>query len=226
MLHTINEIPNNKQLTKGSWGLSTWETFGVLCAVSLVVFFVQDQLILTKDVYYSLLGEQMALDRIDALLNFQAKWKWVNYVVIPFMLLLQSAIIAACMFTGAILLDWKLPYRAFFGLVIRAMAVVTMGKILQTIILLFMDIQSMDDFYQADWFSLLGWVGKANLPELAMVPASFLNVFEVLFWILLAAGVRQLSEKAKGLGFVAGTYGVGLVLWCLFLVYLQVNFGS
>lgn len=226
MLHTINEIQNNKQLTKGSWGLSTWETFGVLCAVSLVVFFVQDQLILTKDVYYSLLGEQMAIDRIDALLNFQAKWKWVNYVVIPFMLLLQSATIAACMFTGAILLDWKIPYRAFFGLVIRAMAVVTMGKILQTIILLFMNIQSMDDFYRADWFSLLGWVGKANLPELAMAPASFLNVFEVLFWLLLAAGVRQLSEKAKGLGFVVGTYGVGLVLWCLFLMYLQVNFGS
>jgi len=226
MLHTINKIPNKKQLTKGSWGLSTWETFGVLCAVSLVVFFVQDQLILTKDVYYSLLGEQMAIDRIDALLNFQAKWKWVNYVVIPFMLLLQSATIAACMFTGAILLDWKIPYRAFFGLVIRAMAVVTMGKILQTIILLFMNIQSMDDFYRADWFSLLGWVGKANLPELAMAPASFLNVFEVLFWVLLAAGVRQLSENAKGLGFVAGTYGVGLVLWCLFLVYLQVNFGS
>lgn len=226
MSQVININPNKQTNRDGVWGLRTWETFGVLCFVSLLVFFIQDQVIMTKEVYYHILGEQLDVERIDALLGLQAKWKWMGYVLIPVVLLLQIASIAACMFIGAILLDWKISYRSFFSLVVRAMTVIAVGKVLQTLILLLSNIQSLEDIYRADWFSLLGWLGKENIPELLLVPAGFVNVFEVLFWVLLVAGVRQMSERRGGLGFVAGTYGVGVAMWCLFLVYLQVNFSS
>jgi len=226
MSQVVDINPNKQTNRDGVWGLRTWETFGVLCFVSLLVFFIQDQVIITKEVYYHLLGEQLDVERIDALLGLQAKWKWLGYVLIPVMLLVQIACIAACLFIGAILLDWKISYRSFFTLVVRAMTVIAVGKVLQTLILLLSNIQSLEDIYRADWFSLLGWLGKENIPELLLVPAGFVNVFEVLFWVLVVAGVRQLSERKSGLGFVAGTYGVAVAMWCLFLVYLQVNLGS
>lgn len=226
MSQVIDINPNKQTNRDGVWGLRTWETFGVLCFVSLLVFFIQDQVIMTKEVYYHILGEQLDVERIDALLGLQAKWKWIGYVLISAMLLVQIASIAACLFIGAILLDWKISYRSFFSLVVRAMTVIAVGKVLQTLILLLSNIQSLEDIYRADWFSLLGWLGKENIPELLLVPAGFVNVFEALFWVLLVAGVWQLSERRRGLGFVAGTYGVGMVVWCLFLVYLQVNFSS
>lgn len=226
MSQVIDINPNKQTNRNGLWGLRIWETFGVLCLVSLLVFFIQDQVIMTKEVYYHLLGEQLDVERIDALLGIQAQWKWLGYVLIPVVLLLQIASIAACMFIGAILLDWKITYRAFFALVMRTMTVIALGKVLQTLILLLSNIQSLEDIYRADWFSLLGWLGKENIPELLLVPANFVNLFEILFWMLLVAGVRQLVEQKSGLGFIAGTYGVGVALWCLFLVYLQVNFGS
>jgi hypothetical protein len=225
MLQAVAKNANKNSGSGGPWGLRSSETFGLLCLVSLAVFFVQDQVVMTKELYYNLWGEQMTLERIDELLNFQAKWKWVNYLIIPLVLLVQLAGIAACLFTGAVLMDWKIRYRALFGLVVRAAVVTAMGKMLQTLVLLLANIRSLDDIYRADWFSLVGWLGKDNIPDLALVPASFVNVFELLFWVLLVAGVSNLSGKRHGLGLVAGTYGVGLVLWCLVLVYLQVSMG-
>jgi hypothetical protein len=225
MWQAVAENTNKNASSGGPWGLRTSETFGLLCLVALAVFFVQDQVIMTKEVYYSLWGEQLTLERIEELLNFQAKWKWINYLAIPLLLLIQLAGVAACLFTGAVLLDWKIGYRALFGLTVRAAVVTAMGKMLQTLVLLLVNIRSLDDLYRADWFSLVGWLGKDQVPELALVPASFVNVFELLFWVLLVAGVRNLSGQRHGLGFVAGTYGVGLVLWCLVLVYLQVSMG-
>lgn len=215
MSQVIDINPNKQTNRDGVWGLRTWETVGVLCFVSLLVFFIQDQVIMTKEVYYHILGEQLDVERSDALLGLQAKWKWIGYVLIPAMLLVQIASIAACMFIGAILLDWKISYRSFFSLVVRAMTVIAVGKVLQTLILLLSNIQSLEDIYRADWFSLLGWLGKENIPELLLVPAGFVNVFEVLFWVLLVAGVWQLSERRRGLVFMTGTYSVGVVMLCL-----------
>ena len=50
MSQVIDINPNKQTNCDGVWGLRTWETFGVLCFVSLLVFFIQDQVIMTKEV--------------------------------------------------------------------------------------------------------------------------------------------------------------------------------
>ena len=50
MSQVIDINPNKQTNCDDVWGLRTWETFGVLCFVSLLVFFIQDQVIMTKEV--------------------------------------------------------------------------------------------------------------------------------------------------------------------------------
>jgi len=89
----------------------------------------------------------------------------------------------------------------------------------------FMDIQTIEDLMKADVFSLLGWTGAENVPTWLQYPLSVVNVFELGFWILLAGGMSYLLQKrwTQMLGFVAATYGVGLLIWVLFIVFLQLN---
>ena len=56
-------------------------------------------------------------------------------------------------------------------------------------------------------------------------PLSLLNVFEALYWLALAWLLTGVVEKPIGstLKTVATSYGSGLLLWVLFVMFLTVN---
>ncbi|HMO37816.1 MAG TPA: hypothetical protein PKC76_08575 [Saprospiraceae bacterium] len=205
--------------------LNAWGMFAFSCVAHMVVLFIQQQYIFTNEVYYNTLGEQLTIERIDALLQLRQDWQWLSYVLIPAMLFIQVLLISICLSTGAILFDYKIPFKNIFGVVVNAITVYAIGKILLTFIIQFMDIRTMDDVLRADVFSLIGWVGKDALPDWLLYPVSIANVFEVGFWLLLAGGMGYLLRRrwTTLIGFVAATYGIGLLLWVLFIVFLQLN---
>ncbi len=205
--------------------LRAWGMFLFSWVVYALVLFIQQRYILTDQVYYNTLGEQLTIERIDALLQIRQKWQWLSYVLIPVMLLVQVLFISICLSAGAILLDYKISFRRIFAMVVKALAVFAIGKIVHALLLQFMDVQTMDDLLRAEVFSLLGWIDKGGLPDWILYPLSVVNIFEALFWLLLAGGMGYLLEKrwTRMIGFVAATYGIGLLVWVLFIVFLQLN---
>jgi hypothetical protein len=91
--------------------------------------------------------------------------------------------------------------------------------------MLFKSIERVEDIVGADRFALLGWLDKDTVPRWLWYPLSVVNVFELLFWLMLAAGLAWRMERGvrASLGFVALTYGTGLALWVLFVVFLQIH---
>ena len=53
-----------------------------------------------------------------------------------------------------------------------------------------------------------------------------LNLFEVAYWFLLAYGIKSLGniDFKNGLKITSLSYGVGLAIWCIFIVFLQLQF--
>lgn len=205
--------------------LSAKGVFVYLCITYALVLFVQQEYILTEEVYYNSLGEQLAVERIDAFLQMQHKWEWLKYAAIPVVVFLQALLVSVCLGAGAILMEYAISFKALFSMVVKALAVFAVGKVLFTILALFTEIRTMDDLLKADKFSLLGWIGKEGIPEWLLYPLSVVNFFEVLFWLLLACGIGFLLKKrwTEMLGFVAATYGVGLLILVLLLTFFQLS---
>ena len=204
---------------------NAWWVFLLLCVGYGAITFVQNNYIITKDVYYNTLGEQLTLERIDEMLDSQAKWKWLGYVVSPLVIVIQTGLIAVCINCGTFMMDYKVKFNAIFKIVLKSSVVFLIWKLLMTFIYLFMEIKVFDDLVKADKFSVAGFVAKDALPTWLMYPLSILNVFEAIFWLLLAYGMSRLIHKtfSKSLSFVAVTYGVGLLMWMLFIVFLSLN---
>jgi hypothetical protein len=195
------------------------------CIAYMAVLYIQQQYVLTEQVYYNTLGEQLTIERTDAFLQTQQRWAWLSYVIIPLTVGLQALLISICLSTGAILLDYRVRFGALFGMVVKALAVFAVGRVLFMLVALFTEVRNLDDLLRADVFSLLGWIGKDGIPDWLLYPLSVVNVFEVLFWLLLAGGMGYLLQRrwTNLIGFVAATYGIGLLLWMLFIVFLQLN---
>ncbi len=203
-----------------------WVIFGLSCGIYALVLFIQQQYILTADVYYNSLSEQLTIGRLNDYLKAQRRWAWLGYAFIPFALSFKALFVSICLSTGAILLDYRVEFKKIFVMVVQALAIFAIGKCIRLVVIQAVEIKTIDDLIHSDIFSLLGWVGKETVPGWLLYPLSVINLFELLFWILLAGGMGILINRSwnRLIGFIAVTYGSGLLIWVLFIVFLQLSF--
>jgi hypothetical protein len=204
---------------------NAWLIFVIICLGYGATQYIQDTMILTKEVYYNTLGEQLTIERIDAMLENQAEWKFVNYLLIPLILIIQICLVALCLNCGTILMNHKIQFKTLFKLVLKASIVFLINKLVFTLILLFSKVQVADDLILINKFALSGFATTINIPKWLMYALSNINIFEVTFWLLLAFGISGLLKQSfkTSFSFVAATYGVGLFIWIVFIIFLQLN---
>ena len=93
--------------------------FLALCFFSLTAIAFQQYFILTDEVYFNTLGEQMAYERIETMLDNQRKYAWLSYAIMPLLLIVQIFLITICLNIGTLLMEHpekggrglNLPYR-------------------------------------------------------------------------------------------------------------------
>jgi hypothetical protein len=204
---------------------NAWVVFALLCFGYATTAYIQDTMILTKDVFYNTLGEQLTAERIDDIIEKRAKWKFLAYVFIPLKVLIPTALVALCLNCGTILMSCKIRFSSLFTLALRSSVVFLIWKLLTTFILLFTKVEVMDDMAKANKFSLTGYISKEDIPSWLLSPLSLINIFEVTFWLLLTFGMSRLLQKSfnSSLRFVATTYGLGLFIWMVFIIFLLLN---
>ena len=204
---------------------NAWIVFALLCVGYATTAYIQDTMILTKEVFYNTLGEQMTIERIDRMLEKEAKWEFIGYLFIPIAIAFQTFLIASCLNCGTIMMNYQIRFRPLFTLVLRSSVVFLLMKLALTFILLFSHIQVFDDLITVNKFALAGFVDKSDIPTWLMYPLSILNIFEAAFWLLLTFGMGLLLQRPfkASLGFVATTYGLGLLMWMVFIIFLQLN---
>ncbi|WP_332369080.1 hypothetical protein [Spirosoma telluris] len=85
------------------------------------------------------------------------------------------------------------------------------------------DLNDLTLFYP---LSLLNLVDAQTIPRYWLAPLQMLNLFEIAYWFLLAYGVADatgLSFK-RSFGLVMSSYGVGLVLWVVLVMFLTITY--
>ncbi|UYN87097.1 MAG: hypothetical protein KIT51_02130 [Cyclobacteriaceae bacterium] len=73
--------------------------------------------------------------------------------------------------------------------------------------------------------SALNLINRDSVEPWLLYPFQILNVFELVYWLVLAYGLYELTGErySKMLGIVAASYGTGLLLWIVFIVFLTIN---
>ena len=88
--------------------------FVLLCAVSGVMTYAAQSLLITDDLYFSFFGDQLSYDRISEIINFSRKWQWLSYAVIPFYYLMKMFMVSTCIYTGTIIAGPEISFTRIF----------------------------------------------------------------------------------------------------------------
>lgn len=200
--------------------------FVMICLLNILLMVFTKGFVLTKDAYYNSLSEQLSVERIGQLISYSQKWEWIGYFIIPIILLVKLALIAMSLNIGSILLNIRVEFKSLFQIVLLAEPIFILAEIIRNLWFYFfisdISLEYIQIFYP---LCLTNFFTINEIPSWLIYPLQKINIFEITYWFLLAYLLQKVIKKTiwKSFEFVISTYGFGLVIWVVFVVFLMLN---
>lgn len=200
--------------------------FVVLCLTYVLVMDLFQNMVLSDSMYYEAWGQQLAQERIERMLELNKKWAWVGFVLMPIFMLVRMCFTTLCLLSAAILQDIKIGFRRIFQIVLLAEVVYLIPAVISLVyFLLIASSYTLEDVQSFDYYSLRALVGKGSIPIWLTYAFASLNIFEVVYWCVLAMGFALALRRtwSEMFGLVLSGYGTGLLLWIVTITFLLVS---
>ncbi len=221
-------IPDQEQNSSWHSG-SNWQWFILICLIYAGSSFISQTFVLSDSLFYNSYGEQIAFERIEEMLAFQNQWRWASYAILPIFLSIKLLLVALCLLGGVIWEEYKIGFRKIWSMLLRAELVFALGSILIVgYIALFVDLKRMEDLQTFHNFSLLAFIPVGeDIDAWYLYPLQVVNLFELVYWFVLVKGMQILTGRSVGemFGLVGRSYGLGLLIWVMLIIFLKLNMG-
>ena len=200
--------------------------FLVLVVLTFILTFISKELLNTDNLVANSLAGQLTSEQIENALNFKEKWQWAGYALIPFFLLIKVFVIAVILDAGMFFFDKEIRYKRIFNIVVQAEFVFLLVIVFKTLwFYFFQQDYTLEDLQYSYPLSALNIVGYKGLQTWFIYPFQVLNLFELVYWFILAylIGKELKIATEKGLTIVASSYGVALLIWVVGVMFFTLN---
>lgn len=192
----------------------------------LVITWIANNIIITETFYFVSFEKFMSIKRIEELIDFNKKSESLTYIVLPIVNTVRYIFAAVLIFIGIKLYELEINFRNCIKIVLLAEMIPLLSSITKT---LYFYIYPPSNFEVLQNFNPLGvssFLNNDAIPKYLLYPIQQLNLFEVGYWLLLAYAIKSLGnvDFKKALKITSLSYGVGLLIWCIFIVFLQLQF--
>lgn len=188
--------------------------FLLLCLATLLLLYIKITFIENETAAFEFLQDRpegMVLRMLSAL----------KFISVPFVYAWKFTVIAFVIWVGCFMFGYRVTYRQCWGVVIGAEFIFLIPEILK--IIWFMVVQTdptyndISAFYP---FSLMHFFDINAIDKRWAYPLRALNLFEIVYWYLLAEGIQHYARKDKKYIWiiVACSYILIFILWLLFYV--------
>lgn len=192
--------------------------FGICTACS-------SYLLISDNLYFNSLGEQLSYEQIEGLLQQGKKYQWLGYILLPILMIVKLTFVASCLNVGVLLVSNQFAFKQMFGVALVAEFVFLVPTLLKILWFTFVqtdyDLQDLQYFYP---LSALNLFEAKALQTWWLYPLQTFNVFEIIYWVLLIQGVEKIFPTAGLSAWVS--YGTGLVLWMAVIMFVSVSFSA
>lgn len=215
-------------ISKKYFDLNNFAAIFFFIILYLLIAYYNSHFIITKSLYLSSFDSQISYNRINQLFFMRQRWQWVGFTLVPIILFLRICLTSACLSIGCFLSDFKLSFSNLFRTALVAEICLAFGMAVRIIWLTFVPPNTITDFQYFSPLSLAQLIGPRSIPKYLLYLCQTINLFEIAYWLLLAAGLVAFLEKPFGKMFklVMSSYGLGLLLWIVFVSYLTVTFSA
>jgi hypothetical protein len=202
--------------------------FWSLCIICSLFAFAVKHFLYTDQLFYSSFSEQFTSVQIQRIINYQNEtWKQIlGYGLIPIIIIIRVLYTSFCLFIGNLVNETHWKFHSVYTIALKADIAFCFSQIGN-----FYYYALSDDFYTIDdlsvnFTSLLKIVGKADIPAWLVLAYNSINLFELLYVILLCVLLKITFRLSciKSILFVLFTYCIGNYLYVVGMTFIYLNF--
>jgi len=199
--------------------------FTLLYLVYILVLLATDYFILTEDVYISSFKDKLSFNEINDTLAVREDFRWILFLSPFFYLIFKFGLTSICLNVGSQFHNLNLSFSSVLRVLIRAEFVFIIPPTLRFFKFYFLNSYQLIDFQNFQPLSIYAIFDLNQNYQWLNYLLQVLSVFEVIYWFILALLLRNILGKdfVGSLGFVASTYGIGLLLWVVFVMFLTIS---
>lgn len=198
-------------------------SFTILAIFLEGIFYLSQNVLNIEKHYYNSLLEQLSFEKTQQMSLESKKWSWVSYALIPLIYLIKFSLISSCLYIGAFFMNKRLKFSELFLITIKAETVFIFLSLFKIIwFSIFKTDYTYLDFATFSPMSLMSIVGMESVDKIWHYPLQVFGLFEVVYWFVLAFGVKELLEKdlASSFKLVLSSYGLGLLSWIVVIMFI------
>lgn len=216
---------NMKKIIESYFKANNWAVLTVLIAIYAIALTIEFNYVFTDDFYISSFESKLSPESIDNLIIKERGSQWINYPIVILIVIIPASLIAFCLNIGAVLKNYKVAFSKLFGITLKAQLIFALNYLLAVILkstgIVDFTYSTVNNNYKFQ--SLLIFFDTKTLPYWLSYPLQCINIAEGLHILFLALGISLLLDKkySKSLTFVLFWYGMGLLFWIVFSVFLQ-----
>ena len=169
---------------------------------------------------FDFLAKDYPNDVVQNYMKSQKKWWWVSYAMIIVLIVTKVLLVAFCLNFVKIISEKleNVKFRDILTVVLIAEFVFIIAGFYKFFNFYLIDtdytLETLQTYYP---LSLINYKEAISTEKWLAYPLQLVNVFELMYWGILAWGIWELADKKisyqRSLGYVALTYGIGLLFW-------------
>lgn len=186
----------------------------------ILLVLLDKKIIQTDSKIFDFLAKDYPSSVVQNYMESQKKWWWVSYVTTPVLIGIKVLLVAFCLNFVKIISEKleDVKFRDILTVVLIAEFVFVIAGFYKFFNFYLIDtdytLETLQTYYP---LSLINYKEAISTEKWLAYPLQLANVFELMYWGVLAWGIWQLADKKisyqRSLGYVALTYGVGLLFW-------------
>ncbi len=201
--------------------------FFFLVIYTIILGLLLEEFLNINKLAISTIAEQFTKEQLEKVLDLQARWKWLGYAIVPLLLLIKTHLIATMINIGTYFYNYTISYNKIYNIVLRSEFVFLLAIFAKGAWFYFYQTEfTILDFQNFYPLSLLNLVDYNNLDPWLVYPFQTLNLFEVVYVLLLTFLIKKALDIKIVDSFllIAITYGVGLMLWIATVMFIILNY--
>jgi hypothetical protein len=210
--------------TSNFFHFKRWEFYLIFAVVNTAIIYITNTYITNANFYYSAFSDQFSSERIDQIMAVNHKYLWLTYIVAPVMIFIKINLIAGLIYIGIFIFNFKISYQNCVKIVLLAEIATILKMLTSTAYLYFNPPLTLKDTSFSP-LALTQVINVKHFPDYVLYPLQLFNLFEVAYWVLLIIGIAHFTKSGakKSFLFIASTYGIGLFIWILIVMFIQVQ---
>ena len=208
--------------------IKRWKLFLGILGANLLMVSISQFILVDETVFFNTYSEQMTYDRSMELFSFMRSYSWVNYVLIPLIMLIKFLVLSLVIYIGVFFLDLQreISFGEVFTVVIASEIVFVAASLAKVIwFAFFAGNYTMNDLNFFYPLSLINLFHQADLAPYWIYPMQTANLFQLLYVFMLAYGLSRISSlgRNKTEKVILLTYVPAIAIWIVFVMFLTID---